>query len=178
MAEFESFESGVEVNGQTVLAFIEGVPAGYEDKAYAILEQHGIEEPEPGEWYPQDAWLDAFEEMEGLVGEATLTRAGSRIPETADWPSDINLVVGALELIDEAYQLNHRGGDIGYYDVQQVSEDTVQVHCKNPYPCPFDQGVVQAVAESAAFQNSVYMSEVSDHCRRDGGEECTYEIKL
>lgn len=178
MVEFEAFEDGAEVNGQTVAAFIQGVPAGFEERAIEILAEHGIEDPEPGEWYSQQAWLDATEAIDSRMGEATLNRIGERIPETADWPSGVGLVVAGLDLINEAYNMNHRGGEIGYYDAEQVDEQTVHVHCKNPYPCTFDQGVVRAVSEEVSLQDTVLMTEISDQCRSEGGDECVYRIEL
>lgn len=178
MAEFEAFEDDVEVNGQTVLAFIEGVPAGFEDQAFEILAEHGIEDPEPGEWYSQQAWLDAFAEIDSRVGEATLTRIGERIPDAAQWPSSVELIVAALDLINEAYQLNHRDGDIGYYDAEQVDAETVHVRCKNPYPCTFDKGIVRSVAEEVSLNEEIMLTEVSEQCRKEGGEECIYQVEL
>lgn len=178
MAEYEAFEEGVEVNGQTVRAFVEGVPAGFEAEAQGILADNGIDDPQPGEWYPQQAWLDALAEIEGEIGEATLDRMGERIPENADWPSSGDLVVAALDLINEAYGLNHRNGDFGFYYAEQVDAATVHVHCRNPYPCPFDRGVVRAVAESVSLQEDVIVSEISGHCRREGGKECVYKVEL
>jgi hypothetical protein len=178
MTEFEAFEDSAEVNGQTILAFVAGVPAGFEDKAFEILAQYGIEDPEPDEWYSQQAWLDAFEEIDSQVGDATLNRIGEEIPQNADWPSSSELVVIALDLINEAYQMNHRNGEIGYYRAERVDDETVEVSCKNPYPCTFDKGIVRAVAEEAALQEDVFFTEISDHCRSDGGEECLYQIEL
>lgn len=178
MAEFEAFEADVEVTGQTVLAFVEGVPAAFEDRALEILADHGIEDPQPGEWYSQQAWLDAIEDIDAQIGAATLTRIGEQVPRTAEWPSTAELVVGALELIDEAYRLNHRNGEIGSYDAEQVATDAVRVHCNNPYPCPFDKGLVRAVAEDVSLQQDVFVTEESDQCRSDGGDECLYRVEL
>lgn len=178
MAEFDAFDDETEVNGQTLLAVLEGVPAGFEDRATAILADHGIEDPQPGDWYPQQAWLDAFKEIDAQVGEATLTRIGERIPSTALWPISVDLVVTALDLINDAYHMNHRNGDIGYYDAEQIDERTIHVTCRNPYPCSFDQGIIRSVAERVSLQENVLVTEISETCRSDGGEECVYRVEI
>lgn len=178
MAEFDAFDDDAEVNGHTVLSVLEGVPAGFEDRATAILADHGIENPQPGDWYPQQAWLDAFQEIDAQVGEATLTRIGERIPGTAQWPTSIDLVVTALDLIDDAYHMNHRNGEIGSYDAEKIDNTTVHVTCRNPYPCSFDQGIIRAVAERVSLRDNVLVTEISDTCRSDGGDECIYKVEV
>lgn len=178
MAEYESFDNNVEVNGQTVLAFVQGVPSAFEEHAVEILAEHGITEPTVDEWYPLQAWLDAFEEIETHLGAATVNRIGESIPANADWPSSVEVVLAGLEMINDAYHLNHRNGEIGYYDAEQVDEQTIQVHCKNPYPCTFDQGIISAIAQQYAHGQAVFVTEISEHCRSDGGDECVYQVEL
>lgn len=176
MAQFEPFEGGVEVNGQTVLAVVDGMPGFFEDRATEMLADNGIEDPHPDEWYPQSAWLDTFAEIDERIGEATLREIGESIPENAEWPPHVDSLVGGLESIDEAYHMNHRGGKIGTYRAERTSEDTVTVTCRNPYACPFDLGIVTATAREFAEGSVPSVSETSEHCRAEGGEQCTYEV--
>ena len=70
--------------------------------------------------------------------------------------------------------MNHRGGDIGYYRAQRVDDETVEVQCKNPYPCAFDRGIIEAVTDEFA-ESYVSVTETGTQCRTDGGQECVYE---
>lgn len=178
MAEYESFDTDVEVNGQTVLAFVQGVPSAFEEQAFGILAEHGISEPTADDWYPLQAWLDAFEQIEDRLGPATVNRIGESIPANADWPSSVEVVLAGLEMINEAYHLNHRNGEIGHYDAEQVDDETIHVHCKNPYPCTFDKGIISAVAQQYAHGQAVYVTEISEQCRSEGGDECVYQVEL
>lgn len=175
MGQFEPLEDGVEVNGQTVLAFVDGVPSAFRGKAESILADNGIEDTEPDTWYQQQAWLDAFKEIAENIGTNTLTNIGRSIPENADWPPGISSVEEGIESIDDAYHMNHRGGEIGHYHSEAVGENTVRVRCTNPYPCPFDQGIIKATAGQFA-EGIPGLKEVGDTCRTDGGEECVYEV--
>jgi hypothetical protein len=175
MVQLEPLGRGVEVNGQTVLSFVDGVPQSFADNAQEILADNGIEEPEPDEWYPQQAWLDAFEEVANSVGTSTLNNIGQSIPEHAEWPPGVDGVVEAIESIDLAYHQNHRGGDIGHYEAKQVDDSTVRVECTNPYPCDFDQGIIKAVGREFSDE-FVRVEEIGNTCRNDGDEKCSYEV--
>ncbi|MFC7081641.1 hypothetical protein [Halorussus caseinilyticus] len=141
------------------------------------LAENGIDEPEPDEWYPQQAYLDAFESIVDSVGSRTVTNVGKKIPENADWPPGIDSVAGGLESINEAYQMNHRNGDIGYYAFEKEGDSEGKVFCKNPYPCDFDRGIVTAVVEEFSPEDAlVGVEEVSDQCRASGGNECIYQV--
>lgn len=178
MGQFEPFDEGVEVNGQTVLAVVDGVPDPFRDRAHAILAASGIEDPQPNEWYPQEAWLAAFEEIWTDVGDATLRGIGRAVPEQADWPGDVETAKEGLESIDRAHNMNHRGGDVGFYQAEQLARDLVEVTCKTPYPCAFDQGVVQGAAEAFDDVGLPRVTETSARCRDEGGEKCVYEVEL
>jgi hypothetical protein len=104
--QFEAHDDGVEVNGQTVLAFLDGTPSAFEDRAAEVLATHGIEEPQPGSWHPQQAWLDAFAEIADNVGERTVRLIGASIPDNADWPPGVTTVAAGVESIDDAYQVS------------------------------------------------------------------------
>lgn len=175
MVQLKPVASGVEVNGQTVLSFVDGVPGSFEEKAQRILAENGIEEPESGDWYPQEAWLEAFEEVANSIGESTLNNIGQSIPENAEWPLGVDGVLDGIESIDLAYHQNHRGGDIGHYEAEQVDDSTVRVECTNPYPCTFDQGIIKAVGREFSDE-FVRVDEVGTDCRNDGGNKCVYEV--
>lgn len=175
MAQFKTREKGVEVNGQTVLAFLDGVPSSFESKTARILENHGIENPQPDKWYSQQAWLDAFKEVAENVGESTLTNIGKAIPDNAEWPPEVESIEGGIESIDDAYHMNHRGGNIGHYLVESVGENEAKIRCTNPYPCAFDQGIIEGVANEFG-DGFPHLEEIGDECRGNGGEECTYQL--
>ena len=110
MVQFVAFAPNVEVNGQTVLSVVDGLNP-FRMLALRILSGHGIVDPKPGEWYSQQAWLDAFKHISEKVS-ATLYKIGLQIPENADFPPDVDTIEKALASIDVAYHMNHRGGEI------------------------------------------------------------------
>lgn len=181
MATYEAFDQSVEVNGRIVQTVVEEAMGKfsdtYRDRALTALSEEGIDDPDADEWYPQQAWLDAFEVIAEDLQPHVLDRLGEQIPRVARWPNDFDAVPEGLQSIDEAYQRNHRGEDIGYYRFEQTDDQTGDVTCYNPYPCPFDRGLIRGVAEKYASVNAfVFIEETGTTCRREGDDTCTYTI--
>jgi len=165
------------VNGQTVLSVIAGMGA-FKETAVRLLERHQITNLQPAEWYPQQAWLDAFREIAQKIGAKTLQQIGRSIPKNARFPPGIDSVEKALASLDAAYHMNHRGGEIGRYALTKSDSAKAMLVCRNPYPCEFDLGLIEAVANQ--FKPAGAMVRVehdgSKPCRAKQGESCTYLV--
>jgi hypothetical protein len=179
MAQFQAFAEGVEVNGETVLSVLNGM-LGSREIARGILAKHGIADPQPGQWYPQQAWLDAFKDIADQVGVTALLEIGKTIPESAQWPPGTDSIEKAMALIDVAYHMNHRGGEIGHYQFKDRGDRAGAMICHNPYPCNFDWGLVGAVANKFKPKDVAVVSvkhDDSQPCREKGGDACTFLIR-
>lgn len=178
MAQFKAFNPRVNVNGETVLSVVEGM-GGFKQQAFKILADKGIDNPQPGKWYLQQAWLDAFKEIADTIGKRVLFEIGKKIPENAQWPPEIDDINKALASIDVAYHMNHKGGEIGHYSYKQTSENSGVMVCDNPYPCEFDRGIVTSMAREFKPESSMRVTVKHDEaapCRDKGAESCTYLI--
>lgn len=179
MAQYVAFAKGVEVNGETVLSVLDGMDA-FRSKALSILEKNGINNPQPGKWYPQQSWLNAFKSIGEEVGHNTLFLIGEAIINNAKFPEGIDSLGKALGSIDVAYHMNHQGGDIGTYKLERVSETAAKVICHNPYPCDFDRGIISAFVKKFKPKGSVKFAKLqhddSCECRKKGGNSCTYIV--
>lgn len=155
-----------EVNGRTVRSVVEGVgqfSSAYKQRTLDILESHGLPEPEAGEWYPWQAYVDAFEELAETIGPKTVSMIGSKIPELVEWPPTIETVEDAMAAVDEQYKANHRGGDVGYYDFEVTGDGEGVMKCKNPYPSALDEGLLKAIAKKFSDESAfVRVEQVSD----------------
>jgi hypothetical protein len=146
MAVFKSFSPKVEVNGETVLSIVAGM-GSFKDQALKILEEKGIANPKPGQWYSQQSFLDAFQTISQKLGPATLFNIGKSIPENAQFPPGIDSIEKSLSSIDVAYHMNHRGGEIGSYKFESTGEKSGKMTCNTPYPAGFEKGIVEATAK-------------------------------
>jgi hypothetical protein len=177
MQPFEATSAKVEVNGETVLAVVAGMGA-FSARAVRILELHGLGQPQPGSWYQQQAWLNAFKDIARTLGPRALFRVGLEIPARAQFPPDLTTMEQGLAAIDTAYRMNHRGGDIGSYEYLATGPRSATMVCRNPYPSEFDRGIIQAMANR--FRNAECVPEVKVDTTRptrvQGGESCTYLV--
>lgn len=193
MGQYIALNKAVEVNGQTILSVVKGMP-GYESTAINILAGKGITNIREDAWYPQQAWLDAFSEIAQKIGVNTLKSIGAKIIESAQWPPSVNSVETALASIDVAYHMNHKlsgkvlfdsstgqmGEGIGHYYFEKISTNEYKVICENPYPCDFDKGLLKGAVEKFRLPNQKveFMENVKSGCRNDGHSKCTYHIIL
>lgn len=180
MAQYEPFDTEVEARGETLLA-IEQALSRFSDEYQELVSQamaeYDIEDPDPDGWYPQQAELNTLETIANELEPHIIDRLGEQIPDFAEWPNNITDVESALRSINEAYHLNHRGGEIGHYEFEKTDDRSGKVHCRNPYPCVFDRGLIRAVAqEYAPIESFVFVEEQGDECRRRGADSCTYTV--
>ncbi|NLF50781.1 MAG: hypothetical protein GX577_06555 [Leptolinea sp.] len=193
MTQFVALVEGVEVNGETVLSIVDGMGI-LKDKALKILSDYGIDNPQPGLWYSQQAWLDSFKQIAAKFRPLTLTSIGRKIPENAVFPPDIDEIGKALAAIDVAYHINHRidsvplfdpstgvmSEGIGHYFVKSTGPNSAIFICNNPYPCDFDRGIIDAMAfryRPAGSNNVTITHDDESHCRKNGGQECRYIVR-
>jgi hypothetical protein len=177
MASYKAMAPGVEVNGETVLSVVNGMGM-FKARATEALAGAGIKNPAAGNWYPQQAWLDAFKALAGTVGATTLNMIGRAIPQSARFPPEIDSIDKALAAIEVAYHMNHRGGEIGHYRFERTGGQAAKLVCNNPYPCPFDRGIVEAMASRfrPAGSTPVVKHDDSAPCREKGADSCTYLV--
>ncbi|MFP4091793.1 MAG: hypothetical protein ACLFUB_19100 [Cyclobacteriaceae bacterium] len=180
MAQYVSFAKGVEVNGQTILSFVNALPI-YKSNMLDILIKHGIKDLEADNWYPQQAWLDAFKEIGEKYGSNTLFAIGKAIPENAKFPPEIKGLENALSAIDMAYHMNHRKGEIGYYKLIEFNSKLriALMECKNPYPSDFDKGIIATMSRRFKPNDAIVTNVELDRdkpSRLNGANSCTYKI--
>ena len=178
MAQFKAFANNVEVNGETVLSIVDGMGA-FKARALKILEENGITNPTPGKWYSQQSWLNAFKTIAETIENNTLLSIGLKIPENAKFPPGIDSIENALSIIDVAYHMNHRGGNIGKYEFVKTGDKSGKMVCKNPYPCDFDRGIIESMCKRFKPKTSIITTVQHDNsapCRKNGAESCTYNI--
>jgi len=177
MKVFVASSPNVEVNGETVYAIVDGM-GGFKAKAIKILEENGIHDPKPGQWYNQQAWLNSFKVIAEQIGNSTLNAIGQKIPENAKFPPEVDSIHKALFVIDVAYQMNHRNGEIGNYIYEKIGERSAKFVCTNPYPDEFDKGIIMAMAKKfkTPIFNLVVTIDETQTNRMKGGDSTTFLV--
>ena len=176
MAEYKAFSPGTEVLGRSVLAIVGGMEAN-RARALQLLAEQGLGPLEATRWYPQQPVLDVFRAIFERIGPSTVRAIGRKVPEWAVFPKAGSLEE-ALVGIEAAYHANHRGGPIGHYRLESTGARSGSVVCENPYPCDFDQGLVESVAERNRPPHSlrVRVEHAPGSCRKQGADACAYDV--
>ena len=176
MSVFESYASGVQVNGESIMAVVEGMGA-FQNRAFDILANHHIDNPSPGNWYDLQSYLNAFRTISDELGPATLRAIGKKIPQTAVLPPDLDTIVKALSMMDIAYHMNYQGGEIGHYAFESTGERSGVMICSSPYPCSYDQGIITGFMNRLKKGNEwPSLKHASGGCRMEGAAECRYTV--
>lgn len=196
--QYRAIEPGIEVNGQTVWAIVDGFGAFTSMGSKYLLNEglgelglDGVARIEPGRWYSQEAWLRAFQRIGTEMGDSALHLIGLKIPANAIFPPWVVDVDSAIKSIDVAYHLNHRKqGEvmfdmasgrmlegIGHYGYlrPEPRQNRLVCLCDNPYPCAFDMGIITTMARKFARQARVD-HQPGEPCRKQGADSCTYVV--
>ena len=169
----------VEVYGKSVQALVNAMDI-LKFRAHRTLAAHGIHPLETEKWYSMRAVLDSFDDILKQVGPYTTRAIGQAIPRNAVFPPGIDTLEAAWMSLDQAYRMNHRGaGDIGSYRYESLGDNTGRMVCDNPYPCEFDQGIIEALYDRFLPKGSfrLRIDHDSSGCRAKGHLACTYHLK-
>lgn len=180
MNQYQAISDQVEVLGASVLGCIKGLAmAGVpEGEAASLLAKAGLSNLEPEAWYPQQPYLDLFRDVERRFGEKALRAMARQVPDTSQFPPGIRTLVDALQTLDIAYQLNHRGGPIGHYAYIPLGPKEGLMVCETPYGCAVDLGIIDALMAHFCPEECLpaIRHRVGTPCRRFGAEGCTYHL--
>lgn len=176
MAIYKAFSPNVEMYGQTIVGFVAGMGA-FTDMAMQLLKKHGISNPQPDQWYPQQSYLDAFKEMAAKTGPKTVQQVGKRVIDVAPFPPGIDTLEKALAAVPQSYKMNHRGGNAGGYSFTKTGERAAKMVCNIPYPDEWDMGVLLGVAAKFAPGKVVKIAiDESQPTRKKGADSTTFLI--
>jgi hypothetical protein len=170
--------SQCEIKGQSIMAVVAAMSI-VQDRAMKILAAQGIAPLEKERWYPLANFLEVFQTIQKEIGLNTIKAVGRKIPENAMFPPNIVTIEDGFRSIDVAYRLNHRGsGNIGGYHYSRTGERSAQMLCDNPYPCPMDEGLLEAIGRRFRPQDSLWtrVEHQPGACRKNGATSCTFDL--
>ena len=114
MAEYKAYSPNAEVLGRAVLVVVYAMPA-YEARVREFMTEEGIGGVGPDDWVLQQSWLNVLGKVTDAFGDYTLRSIGTSIPDHALFPPSVKDFRSAMEALDEAYYLNHKGA---HFDVR------------------------------------------------------------
>lgn len=144
-APLVSFDPQAEINGESIRSVLSAFQVLQQGRK--LLEHHGLPtEPQAGQWYPMQAWLDVLADLRTHYGPETLYHVGLQVVRNSVFPVGMATLRQALESLDTAYQTNVRGRNMGYYRVEELGPQQLRVRCHTPNPLEFDCGIITGLA--------------------------------
>lgn len=176
-------DSEAEVTGRYVVEFVESAGAVspvFERKIRSLLEEKGIDDPQPDDWYRAESFVAAVEEVASSIGEKTIFEAGVQMGNAVPQPDGVTTPVEALRAVDESHQAAYRNArtqyPAGQFTFERLGDRTVRMGVTENWPYPKEtmtgnlKGVVQSTANETAIVeisdaeptgNELYAVEVS-----------------
>ena len=106
------------------------------------------------------------------------------------FPPTIVDITTAMQAMDVAYHMNHRQHGrvmfdgvtgrllegIGHYHCSHtVGQRRILLRCDNPYPCTFDQAIIETMARRF-IPSALVEHDYSSTCRKKGSTTCSYIV--
>lgn len=145
----------IEITGRYVnsmLASTGEVSPVFERKMEELLEEYGIDDPDPDEWYSAESFAEAVERVAAEIGDKTVSEAGKQMGRDVPKPPEVESPHDVLaQMHDQHYQSyrNVERGSIGGYTYERVDETTARLGVTEgfPYPTGIARGAPVGIAE-------------------------------
>jgi hypothetical protein len=174
MAQFVSPSPTIQVSKVPLLAMLAALGT-VRPIADGILKEQGVRQPMDRPQYPLQLSLDVLKAVHDKIGPNTINLVGRKIPEHLAFPEHLDTVEAALGALDYMYKANHSGGPSGGWTAEVQGDRKIRLTNSTPYPCDFDQGLVQGVAQ--LFDRTASVAHEPGACRKDGAEACAYVVR-
>ncbi len=127
MAKYELFHPDTEIIGQAILDFGEAVG---NEQFQAFFDRHRLTDIQPDRWYPAQKWMDVLNDIDD-TGKSMFdfVSIGIQQLQMAIMPPEFDTMplIDILKSLEEAYQMNYRGTDIGGITAEIVDDKTVKM---------------------------------------------------
>jgi hypothetical protein len=179
MKKYQAFGPDAEVYGQAMLAFTQSI---HYTSLQPILARHNVAKIDPQHWYPQQIWLDVFNDIQTSDhSTSSFVSIGMKIAETAlpQLPPELPFTELMLRFGEISYRAHNRGADIGYIDARVQNDQHITMFDCTPYPDEFVYGAYFGMAKRflpAVRRMSVYYDEELPR-RETGGKSTIVHIE-
>ena len=172
------FNMNAEFIGQALFPAIRALPNFVSRNLWQILADLGIHDPQDDQWYSAEVGVEFYQRVWKEYGPHTVYDLGKTIPEMAIFPPDIKTLYDALSTLHLSFEMNHRGGYMGFYRMvsHDEAQNTVIVQCYSPYPCDMDRGLLVGLGRKYANTVRVYVDDTKPS-KQKGGHESWYIVK-
>lgn len=131
-----------EITGRYVNSMVEStgkVSPVFKRKMEELLEEYGIDDPDPEAWYSAESFAEAVERVADEIGDKTVSEAGKQMGRDVPKPPEVESPHDVLgQMHDQHYQSyrNVERGSIGGYTYERIDDTTVRLGVTEGFPYP------------------------------------------
>lgn len=167
-------------NNVTLGASIQPVFTAMGDRVSTILERHNFTQIDPNRWYPQQDYLnvynDIYESQNGVMTD--LVGIGMEILDQAVFPAEVDNLEKALLAMDGYYRLNNQDEKAGWVVV--MNQQRARCISTTPFPQDLEYGILYALVRKFCPKNMSFKVEYEDLAMRQQTKEfdnpCVYLV--
>lgn len=173
--------SEMKARGEFILGFVQSITdlmSAFEGKAHRILEENGIEDPEPGEEYEAQKAIAALNQMVDNFGEKTTQKLGADQVTIAQWPDHVETVSDAFAANNDIYYsayVDPNEEQLGKFRFEKTGdgEGRAAVTAEFPYPVVFAKGICEGLIEQFGDSPRVRITETDPQA----DEKAAFELE-
>ncbi len=178
---FKSYVPEVEINGQIIENFQNGLPAYLKPKIKEILTAHNLSDARSEVWFLEQDWLDALKEIKEKYGDNMLYDFAYQMQEQIQYPEHINHLELALMYLNMYHHEHHRGGEVGNYTltVFDAEANKASIECKTVYPDNYNRAIITALVKRFKPKGALTIFVRENQLlpmRSNGDEQTTFNI--
>ena len=177
MSRERAFPPELQTRGGNILALLAAM-GPYRLQGEELLAAQGITDVSADGWYSLQAFVTVLDEIARRVGPHTLFQIGRQIPDHIRMPERIRGFEEICAAFGKAFDLNHRGGDVGGIGYSITGPRSAVIVTSTPYPCDFDRGVIQGFFQRFQDSRVAVARDPNRPCKAEGGKSCTYFVHL
>ncbi|PKN26265.1 MAG: hypothetical protein CVU65_06215 [Deltaproteobacteria bacterium HGW-Deltaproteobacteria-22] len=145
------------------------------ERFFPLRQKLGLMEVEAGRWYPQTTLLKFFGSVLKTDGEDILFHMGLQLIAGTAFPPNVVTFQEAISSMDLGYTIAHRYQVGAMFGLRASGEMQLDIIAANPYPCPYDWGILQGIMKNWAPAARL-SHDFSQGCRLDGETACHYHL--
>lgn len=152
-------DSQADVTGRYIVSMATSageVSPVFERKIRDLLEEYGIDDPDPEQWYSADSFTSAVSEAAEEIGSSTILEAGKQMGQDVPQPESVSGPKDALKRVNEAHQAAYQNASerypAGQYRYEELDSNEVKMSVTDnwPYPPEIAEGSLLGITQSTA----------------------------
>lgn len=163
-------DPNVEIIGASVISVTDNMQI---EEVQPYLKRHGLEHVEVDKWYPAQSWLSVMNDLRAQTNfTQNAVAIGLAVAENVWMPPEMqNASMEDIVLQwGNIYDMQHRGGDIGFIKTEKLGPKHIRTTHQHPYPDELTYGIGYGFCRRFAKGESFTVQYLDMDYRMDKGD--------